>query len=173
MCQKAQRPIVGVVPFFQLMPLLKAQDQKALQETFGEMPEHVRLLFFTQALDCETCELTGQILDEVAPLGEKIELIKYNFAVDREQAARYNIARIPAVAVVGVNETTSDSGAPELRERDYGIRFYGVPSGYEFMSFIGAILDVSSGDSHLSAESRALLAQLDQPAHIQVFTTPT
>lgn len=155
------------------MSLLKEQDRQALREEFAEMSGRVRLLYFTQALDCETCAITGQILDEVAPLGEKIELVKYNYAIDRERVAQYGIARIPAIAIVRLEEEPTASGEPAAHEHDYGIRFYGVPSGYEFMSLVGSILDVSSGDSQLSADSRALLAQLTEPTHFQIFTTPT
>lgn len=155
------------------MTLLKDQDREALRQEFAEMTGRVRLVFFTQALGCDTCGITGQILEEIAPLGDKIELVKLNYAIDRDAVQRYNIARIPAFAVVGIEEITGPDGQPEVKEHDYGIRFYGVPSGYEFMTLIGAILDVSSGDSQLSHESRALLSQIREPAHIQVFTTPT
>ena len=50
---------------------------------------------------------------------------------------------------------------------------YGLPSGYEFGSLIDAILDVSSGDSGLSAPTREALAALERPVHVQVFSTPT
>jgi alkyl hydroperoxide reductase subunit AhpF len=155
------------------MSLLKEQDREALRQEFETMDAGVRLIFFTQALGCETCRITEQILDEVAPLGDKIELVKKNYAIDRAEAERLGITRIPAVAVVRLQEHHEETGETLLREHDYGIRFYGVPSGYEFMSFIGAILDVSSGDSQLAPESRALVAQITQPTHFQVFTTPT
>jgi glutaredoxin-like protein len=38
---------------------------------------------------------------------------------------------------------------------------------------IGAILDVSKGDSGLSQKSRDLLKDIDQAVHIQVYVTPT
>ena len=94
------------------------------------MTDKVRLLFFTQALDCETCGITGQILDEVAPLGEKIELVRANYAIDRELAQKFNIKRIPAIAVLRLDESTDTEGNPQVTETDYGVRFYGVPSGY-------------------------------------------
>lgn len=155
------------------MALLKEADREALRQEFEQMTGRVRLLFFTQALGCETCPITLQILEEIAPLSDKIELVKYNYAIDREQVSRYGIARIPAIAVVRVqdDQTNDDESAPQ--ERDYGIRFYGVPSGYEFMSLISAILDVSSGDSGLMPETRELVAQVATPTHLQVFTTPT
>lgn len=155
------------------MPLIQERNRQALIQEFTAMTDRVRLVFFTQALDCDTCNITGQLLSEVAALGEKIELVTFNFAIDRAEVERYAITRVPAFAVVRLNEVPAADGSTELQEHDYGIRFYGVPSGYEFTSFIGAILDVSSADSHLSQASRELVAQINSPAHIQVFTTPT
>lgn len=155
------------------MALLQDQDREALRQEFHTMTGRVRLVFFTQALGCETCSITQQILEEIAPLNDNLELVKLNYAIDREAAQRYAIARIPAIAIVRLEEFQNENGEARTLERDYGVRFYGVPSGYEFMSLIGAILDVSSGDSQLSPQSRALLAQITQPTHFQVFTTPT
>lgn len=155
------------------MALLQDQDREALRQEFNTMTGRVRLVFFTQALGCETCSITQQILEEIAPLNDNLELVKLNYAIDREAAQRYAIARIPAIAIVRLEEFQNENGEARMLERDYGVRFYGVPSGYEFMSLIGAILDVSSGDSQLSPQSRALLAQITQPTHFQVFTTPT
>ena len=92
--------------------------------------------------------------------------------MDKDQVERYKIVRIPATAVVRV-ETIAKNGASEIVDRDYGIRFYGIPAGYEFASLIGDILDVSSGDSGLAPETKAALADLKEPLHLQVFTTPT
>ena len=50
---------------------------------------------------------------------------------------------------------------------------YGLPSGYEFGALVDAILDVSSGDSGLSAPTREALAAVSGPVHLQVFSTPT
>ncbi len=155
------------------MPLLKANDQNLLREEFKNLTHPVRLVFFTQALGCETCEITKQILEEVVALSDKLELQTMNYAIDRDAAARYGIARIPAIALVRMEVKAEEGGPQEAVEHDYGIRFYGVPSGYEFMSLIGDILDISKGESGLSMESKLLLAQLQEPLHFQVFTTPT
>ena len=66
---------------------------------------------------------------------------------------------VPATAVVG--------------EKDYGIRFYGVPMGYEFSSLLDAIVSVSKADSGLGSETRETLQKLTQPLHLMVFVTPT
>lgn len=155
------------------MPLLKASDQAALREELEKMTNRVRIVFFTQSLDCETCGITKQILEEVCGLSDKLDLQTFNFAIDRDAVKKYGIARIPAFALVRLEERPSEDGGTEPVEKDYGIRFYGVPSGYEFMSLIGDLIDVSRGASDLSPESKALIAQVNEPLHLQVFTTPT
>ncbi len=154
------------------MGLLQESDREQLKKEFEELQNTVKLVLFTQALDCDYCGLTQQVLEEVVSLSDKIQLQILNFAIDKEQVFNYKIARVPAIAVVGVEAREKD-GAVETVDRDYGIRFYGVPAGYEFASLLGDILDVSSGDSGLSEQTRSALAQLQSPLHLQVFTTPT
>jgi glutaredoxin-like protein len=147
------------------MGLIAAADQETLRETFGQIARPVRLLFFTQTLGCETCLQTRQILDELPLLSDKITIEEVNLVLDRDKAMQYAIDRVPAVAVVGQDE----SGA----ERDSNIRFLGAPSGYEFASLIQAVLLVGGRASTLSAESLALIAAVSSPVTVRVFTTPT
>lgn len=123
------------------------------------MVEPVRLVLFTQTLGCETCAPTRQILDELVAVSDKLSLEEVNYILDKEKVAEYGIDRVPAVAVVGAV--------------DPGIRFYGLPAGYEFMNLVDAVLMVSSGESGLSEESRAIVAAVTEPTTIQVFVTPT
>jgi alkyl hydroperoxide reductase subunit AhpF len=155
------------------MALLSAADQKRLRETFAEMKRPVRLLFFTQTLDCETCVPTRQILDELPPLSDKITIEEVNFVLDRDRAKEYGIDRVPAVAVA-----YEDAGLPPAETgtaviKDSRIRFLGTPAGYEFISLVQAILLVGGRESILSAENRALVSAATQPVRIQVFTTPS
>jgi len=66
---------------------------------------------------------------------------------------------VPAVAVIG--------------KKDYGVRLYGIPAGYEFGVLIEDIRMVAQGDSGLASETRAAVAKLTKPIRIQVFSTPT
>jgi alkyl hydroperoxide reductase subunit AhpF len=141
------------------MPILSASDAARVREMLASLPNPVRLVFFTQTLNCDTCEPTKQILGEVAELSEQIVVEEHNFLLEGELAATYGIDRVPAIAVVGAE--------------DYGIRFLGMPSGYEFMALLDAIQLVSSGDSGLQPISRELLAGLPAPLTLQVFVTPT
>lgn len=154
------------------MALLRESDREHLQNEFKQLKNPVKLVFFSQALDCEYCPLTQQILEEVVGLSDNVKLQTFNFAIDKDQVAQFHIERVPAIAVVRV-ETKMVDGKQETFDRDYGIRFYGVPAGYEFASLLGDIQDVAAGDSGLNPQSRAALAELKEPLHLQVFTTPT
>jgi alkyl hydroperoxide reductase subunit AhpF len=148
------------------MPLLSDADLKQLQETFAELKTPVKLVFFTQALNCETCEIARQVLDEVTRINDKITIEEHNFLLEQEAAARYGIARVPAVAVLGHN------GDGQLT--DPGIRFFGATHGYEFSSLLESILLVGGVEEvALNETSTGLLASVRDPVHIQVFVTPT
>lgn len=142
------------------MALLKDEDrQKIIEEFSRKLVNPVKLAFFTQNLDCMYCGPTEMILKELAPLSDKITLETWNFVNDKPQAEQYGIDKIPAIAVVG--------------QKDYGVRFYGIPAGYEFASLVASIIDVSRGETGLSQESKDILKALTKPVHIQVFVTPT
>ena len=147
------------------MGLLAPADQDKLRESFQEMTSPVRLLFFTQTLDCETCVHTRQILDELPLLSDKITIEEVPFILEKERAAQYAIDRVPAVAVVGQDASGE--------ARDSRIRFLGAQAGYEFISLVQAVLLVGGRGSILSDENRQRLAAIDKPLTMQVFTTPT
>jgi len=129
------------------------------------MTRPVRLLFFTQTLDCETCPQTRQILDELPALSDRISIEEVNFVLESDKAAKYGIDRVPAIVVL----SQDDSGG----ERDSNMRFLGTPAGYEFISLIHAVRLAGGGASHLSEQARTRLAAVDRPVTMRVFTTPT
>jgi alkyl hydroperoxide reductase subunit AhpF len=147
------------------MALLAPADQEKLRESFNEMTSPVRLLFFTQALGCETCLDARQILDELPPLSDKITIEEANFVLDKDKAAQYGIDRVPAVVVL------AQGADGELR--DSRIRFLGAPAGYEFISLVQAVLLVGGRSASLTDENRQKLAAVTTPMTMQVFTTPT
>ncbi|MCE5259854.1 MAG: thioredoxin family protein [Chloroflexi bacterium] len=142
------------------MALLSEKDNKFLQ---GHLAEHmvnpVKLLFFTQTVACQFCRETEAILREVAGLSDKITVEVFDFVTNADIAAQYGIDKIPATVVIG--------------DTDYGVRFYGIPSGYEFTSLVETIIMVSRGKSKLSDETLKALADITEPVHIQVLVTPT
>jgi glutaredoxin-like protein len=129
------------------------------------MTHPVRLLFFTQTLDCETCLQTRQILDELPPLCDRIAIEEVNLILEPDRAAQYGIDRAPAVVLLSESE--------QGETRDSRIRFLGAPGGYEFISLVQAVLLVGGRPSSLSADNLARVAAVEQPVTIRVFTTPT
>ena len=145
------------------MALLSEQDQEHLRNEFAGLQAPVKLIVFTQEFECQYCRETRQIAEEVAELSDNISVDVYDFVADKEIAEQYNIDKIPAtIVMVGGDEPL-----------DYGIRYFGIPSGYEFSSLIHDILMVGGGDADLATETQQWLADLTEPVHFQVFVTPT
>lgn len=154
------------------MEILKKEVQEATKKRFDEeMQDRATLLFFTQeparlivpdhlkGQECLFCKETRELLEEVSSLSDKIELVIYDFVADKEKAAEHGIDKIPATIIQG--------------KEDYGIRFFGIPSGYEYTSLIEAIIDVSKEKTSLSQKTIETIKNIDKDIHIQVFVTPT
>ncbi|MBW1669006.1 MAG: hypothetical protein JRI79_01225 [Deltaproteobacteria bacterium] len=99
------------------------------------------------------------MLNEIVDLSDKLTLQTYEFVKNKEIAEKYGVDKIPAIVIEG--------------GKDYGIRFYGVPAGYEFTTLIEDMIDVSRGTTNLSAETKEPLKNLEKNMHIQVFVTLT
>jgi len=141
------------------MPLLNDEIRQEVSKILADLPGPVRLVMFTQEFECEYCTETRQLVEEVAELSDRITAEIYDFQADRAKAEELGIDKIPAIAVIGA--------------QDYGVRFYGIPSGYEFASFLHAIQSVAAGRPELSDATLRVVAGIQKPVHIQVFVTPT
>lgn len=141
--------------------MLREEDKKQIKERLKSLEEPVTIAFFTQVVEstCQYCSETEQLLKEVKELSDKIELKTYNFVTDKEQVESYQIDKIPAIAIHA--------------KEDVGIRYYGIPTGYEFATFLENILLVSQGKSELNEVVKKQLAEVNVPVKIQVFVTPT
>ena len=145
------------------MSLLNDEIRTQLSAEFANLTGPVKLVLFTQEMECQYCTETRELATEVAGLSDKIEIEVYDFVADKEIVETYAIDKIPAMAIV--------KGGDE--PRDYGIRLYGIPSGYEFSTLIEDIAMVSTGESGLDQSTKDELAALTTPLHLQVFVTPT
>ena len=141
------------------MGLISDDDALEIRERLKGMVHPVKLVHFTQELNLEYGREANQLLAELLALSDKLSLEVYNFLLDQDKVSEYAVDKVPATAV--------------RNAKDYGIRFYGLPAGYEFATLLDAILSVSQGDSGLKAENKDKLAKVSQPVHLQVFVTPT
>jgi len=141
------------------LAILNEAVVKELQKRLAVLKEPVKLIVFTQEFECQFCRSARELVEELAGVSEKLSTEVYDFVKDKEKVEQYGIDKIPAVVVEG--------------EVDYGIRFFGVPSGYEFGSLLEAVNVVSRKNAILAPETLEILKPLDRDVHIQVFVTPT
>ena len=141
------------------MAFLQARDEAAVKKEFGRIGGPVKLTVFASELGGENNSQTVALIREVAALSDQLSVTVLNPHIDREQAEAYGVTESPVVVVEGA--------------RDYGIRFLGMPAGYEFSNLIDSIVAVSTGEAGLSEETKTALAGLTEDVTIKVFATPT
>ncbi len=141
------------------MAILGEAVVKELRKRLGGLREPVKLIAFTQQFECEFCHSARELVEELAGVSDRVATQVYDFVNDRDKVEQYKIDKIPAIVVEG--------------DADYGMRFFGVPSGYELGSLLEAINIVSRRNPMLAPETLEILKPLDRDVHIQVFVTPT
>lgn len=140
--------------------MISAEDREYIKKRFEkELAGNVKIIYFTQDFECQFCKETRQILEEITALSDKIRLEVHEFDKEKEVAEKYGVDKIPATLIFG--------------KKEYGIRFFGIPSGYEFSTLIEDIIHASTGKTNLKEEVREEIKKIEQPLHIQVFVTPT
>lgn len=145
--------------------ILNDEISAQIQQIFStELDKPVELIYYTRKNECETCNEAGQLLEELVSLSDKLTLREYDLDEHSQIAQQYNIHHAPALVLTARDQD-------ELV--DYGIRFYGIPAGYEFSSLIHSIQIVSKRDSGLKASVRNELKELKKPIQLKVFVTPT
>ena len=137
---------------------LNEELKSQIKERFKDLKDDVKLVVFTQQNECQYCEDNRKLAEEVSELSDKISATVLDFQSDKEQAKKYGIDKVPAIAIIG--------------KADYGIRLYGIPTGYDFVSLIEGIRIVSTEETQLTSENNKYLANLDKDTHLQVFVSP-
>lgn len=149
------------------MHVLREQDAMAVRARLSEMAGPVRLVFFTEGSsgliipgrECRYCRDAQRLLEDVASCSDQVTLEIHDRLNDPEAFGAYGISRVPALVVAGA--------------ADYGVRYYGLPAGYELATVLEIIVDASRGSAGLAPETEAALAALPADVHLQVFVTPT
>jgi len=133
------------------------------EETRNQLAQNlvnpVRVVMFTQEMECHFCAETKQLIMELAALNDKIKAEVHDFAADAQLAKDYGVDKVPALVILG--------------EKDYGIRFYGLPFGYEFQTLLQSLTAVSHGKTDLAEDTKTKLKEIKTPVNIKVFVTLT
>ena len=138
------------------MAYITGEDLEYIRGEFRKLPRKVTLRLF-RAEGSPTGDLLEELMGELAAI--EPEKVSLEIAGPAEAEA-LGIERLPALVLQGDGE-------------DYGVRFFGIPSGYEFASLLEAIQDVAAGRAELEEGVAGTIAGVKEPVHIQVFVTPT
>lgn len=142
------------------MSLIPDEHKERLKgELNDKLEKPVKIVMFTQQFECSFCLQTRQLIEELAALNDKIKVEIYDFVVDAEKAKAFGVDKVPALVIVG--------------EKNYGMRFYGLPYGYELQTLLEGVINVSRGVTDLSDETKKQLREIKTSVHIQVFVTLT
>jgi alkyl hydroperoxide reductase subunit AhpF len=142
------------------VPIFGPEDEAKVRRLLAELERPVGLVV---ALGPEPSPLPGareldfgaetiRIVEGIAALSERVSC--------RVEERPPGVEHFPAVSVLPEGE-------------DVGIRYYGLPWGYELGSLIGALREAGRRESSLRPESLERLAGLEQDLTIDVFVTPT
>ena len=131
-----------------------------VKEMFSDLTSEVTLHMFTKSGHCLLCNETLSLANQVAKQSDKIKLDHCECDITSEKAQKWKIERHPAIVVEGKGKGL--------------VRFYGIPSGYEFGSLIETILLAGQEDRiKLDPSVKEEVEKLEKPVHLQVFVTPT
>jgi glutaredoxin-like protein len=149
--------------------MIPLKDQEIIRQKFAnELVEQVKVDLFTQRdlglyvpgkEPCPTCRPTQEMLQELAALTDKISLRIHVLEQAAEEAKRFGVERVPAIVLRGKD-------GPVLK-------FYGIPSGYEFPEFIETIVHLSRGEPPIPEDAKQQIRRLRGEVRVQVFVTPT
>ncbi len=145
--------------------LLNAELEGQIKEVFQGLTDPVVAIFFGSKLNnCNYCQDTLQMLQELVALSDKIDLEIYDLEENSATAEKYHVTMAPGIVMTRRN-------GDELV--DYGVRFAGIPAGHEFTSLVRSFILVSNADSGLKPATKKFLSELKKPVKLEVFVTPT
>jgi len=142
------------------MPFLRPEEETKVRDWFAELERPVELFV---ALGPEETPRAGaqdvdfgaemvRVCEGLAGLGERVSC--------RVEQEPEGFPRFPAVSI-----------RPD--GRDAGVRYDGLPWGYELSSLVGAIVEAGREEPTLRPDSLAALEELDRDLSLEIFVTPT
>jgi alkyl hydroperoxide reductase subunit F len=142
------------------MPVVRPEEEEKVRGWFAELERPVELLV---GLGPEETPLAGsgdvdfgaemvRVCEGLAELGDRVSC--------RVEQQPDGFPRFPAVAI-----------RPD--GRDAGVRYDGLPWGYELGSLVGAVVEAGRSEPSLRPESIVALGELERELTLDVFVTPT
>lgn len=143
------------------MPIFNEDTRIQLTDLVGELPNKVNVIVFNSDSNCRTCRDTLQYITEFTELNENMELSVFDFDNNKAQVEKYNVEHVPAIVIL------------DKDMKDRGVKYYGIPAGYEIHSLIASVKEASGIEDNISPEHQKRIDSIDKPVKIKVFVTPT
>lgn len=138
--------------------MLSEKDKSYVGRTLAGMKDEVRLVLFSRdGGECKYCGETEGLLTDIAAADPRVKVEILSLKQDAARAKDLGIDKVPGIALLG--------------RKDYNLRYFGLPSGYDFIPFVETIRALGDDSHGVSAESLAQLAKLAKPVQLTVFVT--
>lgn len=142
------------------MPVFRPEEERAVRRHLEALERPVELALvlgpeesLPGAPDVDFGARARELLEDVAALSDLVTVSV------REQPA-LGAELFPAIAVLPEGE-------------DVGLRYFGLPWGYELTTIVGACVEAGRSGTRLGSATVAALEGLDRDFSVDVFVTPT
>jgi alkyl hydroperoxide reductase subunit AhpF len=143
-----------------ILRFFRSHERQELVQVLTELRRPVQILLFTSVHDDLYSHIVRTLISEFAGLNRLLQLTLLNIDDDRELAASFGISKTPALALL------------DAQSNCYGVRFYGLPSGYCFPALLEAVLLIGgAAPGSLMLATHAFIDQLSTPIIMQVFAS--
>jgi hypothetical protein len=151
-------PACGEKPQSGAVSMLKESDKQYVRKTLEGMKDEVRVVLFSRdGGECTYCGEAEGLVADIAAAAPRVKVDVLSLKRDAARAKELGIDKVPGIALLG--------------KKDYNLRYFGLPSGYDFIPFVETIRAVANDDPGISPESVAMLAKLTKPVQLSVFVT--
>ncbi len=143
------------------MALINDEYKLKLKEEFGKiLKDDVQILLFKDTdSQCAYCNDTEKLITELNEIDGRIKPDIHT--INEDLAKTFGITKGPVLIMKSKHFQKGN------------IRYYGIPSGYEFRSIVEDIKALSTGNIELREGTIEKLKKIEKPINIKVFITPT
>lgn len=139
--------------------VLKSGERDLAHKKLNGIGGKSTLVLFTEKKGCRHCGEAERFVEEISSLSPQVSYEVLSLSGNAARAAELGIDKVPGMALLGA--------------ADPGIRYYGLPLGYEFEVFVEALVQVAEGRPELRPETVAGLREVKKPVTITVFVAET
>lgn len=125
-----------------------------------KLEREIELVFFTNKKGCNSCNDIEKLVSRIVSYNSFISVTTVNVSENKAKSLIYNVDKAPQIVI-------------KQKNKHFGIKYKGMPSGHLIDNFVEAIRLVYYEQSGLSEEIKKELAGLEKEVHIEVIATPS